>query len=201
MPYEADSGDFEIALGGDSILTRRLQVFREDRFLGLRDLWRSSDAGFINLESGVVHRYLEGHHNVGGMYMTTEPHLLEDLRWLGVNMVSSAARTPSTMARRAFSQPWGTSTKRRSRTPGPGDTSGKRGAQRTSTHPAGEWPSSRVQPTSGRGQSRATSGRTPTAARATAPSGGARSTRCPKTSWRWPGSLAALSERAATTTA
>ncbi len=90
MTYEADSGDFEIALGGDSILTRRLQVFREDRFLGLRDLWRSSDAGFINLESGVVHRYLEGHHNVGGMYMTTEPHLLEDLRWLGVNMVSSA---------------------------------------------------------------------------------------------------------------
>ena len=58
MPYEAESGNFEIALGGDCILTRRLQVFREEAFLNLRHLWQSSDIGFINLESGVVHRYL-----------------------------------------------------------------------------------------------------------------------------------------------
>ena len=90
MSYEAGLGNFEIALGGDSILTRRLQVFREKPFLDLRDLWTGSDVGFINLESGVVHRYLEGHHNVGGMYMTTEPHLLEDLTWFGINMVSCA---------------------------------------------------------------------------------------------------------------
>ena len=38
-----------------------------------------------------VSKYLEGHHWVsGGTYMTTEPHLLEDRKWLGVNLVSCA---------------------------------------------------------------------------------------------------------------
>ena len=90
MLYEAESGEFEIALAGDCLITRRLDVFREERFLMLRDLWKTADAGFINLESGVVHRYLEGHHNLGGMYMTVEPHILDDLKWFGINMVSCA---------------------------------------------------------------------------------------------------------------
>lgn len=60
MLDEAESGEFEIALAGDCLITRRLDVFREERFLMLRDLWKTADAGSINLESGVVHRYLEG---------------------------------------------------------------------------------------------------------------------------------------------
>ena len=90
MLYDSESGTFKLALAGDCILTRRLSVFREDRFLRLREIFREADVGFANLES-TVHEYLRGHHNVQeGSYTTTEPSLLRDLKWLGINMVSCA---------------------------------------------------------------------------------------------------------------
>lgn len=90
MLYEAESGDFVIALLGDIMPTRRLSVFREQRYLDLRGILASADAAFANLET-CVHRYLEGHHGMsGGTYMTTEPGLLEDLKWLGISAVSCA---------------------------------------------------------------------------------------------------------------
>jgi len=67
-----------------------LAVFGEERYLKLREICVSADATFANLETA-VHRYLEGHQNIsGGTYMTTEPQLLEDLKWLGVSLVSTA---------------------------------------------------------------------------------------------------------------
>lgn len=90
MLYDAERGDFSMMLLGDVMPTRRLAVFGEERYLQLRNLCIGADATFANLETS-VHRYLEGHHNIsGGTYMTTEPHLLEDLKWLGVNLVSTA---------------------------------------------------------------------------------------------------------------
>lgn len=90
MLYDSESGDFTISLLGDVMPTRRLAVFREERYLQLREILTSSDATFANLET-CVHEYLEGHQGIsGGTYMTTEPHLLEDLRWLGVSLVSCA---------------------------------------------------------------------------------------------------------------
>lgn len=90
MLYESEAGDFNMALAGDCILTRRLSVFREDRFLKLRDLFHGADVGFANFESS-VHKLLEGHLNLSeGTYVTTEPSLLEDLRWFGINVVSCA---------------------------------------------------------------------------------------------------------------
>jgi poly-gamma-glutamate synthesis protein (capsule biosynthesis protein) len=90
MLYDAERGDFSLMLLGDVMPTRRLAVFEEERYLQFRDLCSGADATFANLETA-VHRYLEGHQNIaGGTYMTTEPHLLEDLKWLGVNFVSTA---------------------------------------------------------------------------------------------------------------
>ena len=90
MLYESERGDFSMMLLGDVMPTRRLAVFGEERYLKLREVCTSTDATFANLETA-VHRYLEGHQNIsGGTYMTTEPHLLEDLKWLGVNLVSTA---------------------------------------------------------------------------------------------------------------
>ncbi len=90
MLYESESATFTIALAGDCILTRRLSIFREDRFLKLREIIRGADAGFTNFES-CVHNYLEGHQNLsGGTYITTEPALLEDIKWLGINMMACA---------------------------------------------------------------------------------------------------------------
>ncbi|MGE5853983.1 MAG: CapA family protein [Deltaproteobacteria bacterium] len=90
MLYDAERGEFSLMLLGDVMPTRRLSVFGEERYLQLRNICLSADATFANLET-CVHRYLEGHHNIaGGTYMTTEPHLLEDLTWLGVTFVSTA---------------------------------------------------------------------------------------------------------------
>lgn len=88
--YEAETSRTSIALAGDVLLTRPLAVFREERYLKLRELLHASDARFCNLEAS-VHRYLDGPHaqrQGGGTYMTTEPRLLEDLKWLGVNMLA-----------------------------------------------------------------------------------------------------------------
>jgi poly-gamma-glutamate synthesis protein (capsule biosynthesis protein) len=90
MTYSSAKGNFRVALAGDCMLTRRLSVFDEPEFLALRDLFRSCDAGFVNMES-VVRRPDEGTPGVTrGTYMTTPPELLADLSWFGVNMCSTA---------------------------------------------------------------------------------------------------------------
>ena len=90
MLYDAERGDFSLMFLGDVMPTRRLAVFDEARYLKLRTICTGADATFANFET-CVHRYLEGHQNIsGGTYMTTEPQLLEDLKWLGVNFVSTA---------------------------------------------------------------------------------------------------------------
>jgi len=69
---------------------RRLAVFREPGFLGLREVLQSADARFANLESMVV-RYVEGTPALRtGTHMVTEPELLEDIKWFGFNMLSCA---------------------------------------------------------------------------------------------------------------
>jgi poly-gamma-glutamate capsule biosynthesis protein CapA/YwtB (metallophosphatase superfamily) len=86
----SDSGPLSIAFGGDCLLTRSLSVFREPRFLELQRLITGCDAGFVNLDAS-VHTYLDGphaQHDGGGTYMTTEPRLLQDLRWMGINLLS-----------------------------------------------------------------------------------------------------------------
>jgi poly-gamma-glutamate synthesis protein (capsule biosynthesis protein) len=90
MSYDAEKGNFTIALAGDTMLTRKLTPFREEHFLKLREILRSADAGFANLE-GTVHTWDEGTPGITqGTFMTTDPKLLEDLKWLGINMVSCA---------------------------------------------------------------------------------------------------------------
>lgn len=90
MLYNAEKGDFTVALTGDCMLTRRLSVFNEERFLSLAQVLREADAAFTNLE-GTVHTWAEGTPGITqGTFMTTDPKLLEDLKWLGINIVSCA---------------------------------------------------------------------------------------------------------------
>jgi poly-gamma-glutamate synthesis protein (capsule biosynthesis protein) len=82
-----------IALLGDIMMTRSVSVFREPEYLKMRDMLNAADAVFANFES-CVHPYLDDPHqqrNEGGSYVTTEPHLLHDLKWLGVNMVAAGS--------------------------------------------------------------------------------------------------------------
>jgi poly-gamma-glutamate synthesis protein (capsule biosynthesis protein) len=89
-PYRASTGDLRLSLCGDVMLTRRLAVFDEDHYLALRSLLREADGVFANFES-TARRYSEGSPGfTEGTHMTTEPRLLEELKWLGVTFVSSA---------------------------------------------------------------------------------------------------------------
>jgi poly-gamma-glutamate capsule biosynthesis protein CapA/YwtB (metallophosphatase superfamily) len=90
VPYEAEKGNFMLALAGDTMLTRKLIPFKEENFLRLREILRGADAAFANLE-GTVHTWDEGTPGITqGTFMTTDPKLLEELKWLGINMVSCA---------------------------------------------------------------------------------------------------------------
>ena len=90
MIYQAEQGNLTIALAGDTMLTRKLTPFKEERFLQLREILRNADASFANLE-GTVHTWDEGTPGITqGTFMTTDPKLLEDLKWLGINLVACA---------------------------------------------------------------------------------------------------------------
>src|SRR5258707_776019 len=90
MIYQAETGNFTIALAGDTMLTRKLTPFTEPRFLALREILRSADAAFANLED-TVHGWDEGTPGITqGTFMTTDPNLLEDLKWLGINLICCA---------------------------------------------------------------------------------------------------------------
>ncbi len=90
MIYHAQSGDLNIALTGDSMPTRHLTPFTEDGYLALVELLRGADCAYTNLET-TVRRDHEGLHDLSqGTLMSTPPELLEDLKWLGVNLVSCA---------------------------------------------------------------------------------------------------------------
>ena len=90
MLYDADAGDLDVALAGDLMLTRKISMAREPRFLALRDLLNKSDASFANLE-GSVRNWDEGTPGITvGTYMTTPPELLDEVKWLGIKIVSCA---------------------------------------------------------------------------------------------------------------
>jgi poly-gamma-glutamate capsule biosynthesis protein CapA/YwtB (metallophosphatase superfamily) len=91
--YDSERGDCTIALAGDSMLTRKLSGFTEGRYQALAALLRGVDACFSNLES-TVRGWDEGSPAISrmgrGTFMTTEPWLVQEMRWLGINLVSCA---------------------------------------------------------------------------------------------------------------
>ena len=90
MVYEAESGDILLALTGESLITRAMKPFREPKFLELRDLLYSADVRFTNLEM-LFHNYEDPPtYRPGGTYMRCDPRYIEDLKWLGINIVGTA---------------------------------------------------------------------------------------------------------------
>ena len=90
MLYGAESGDFQIILTGDSIITRKMSVFREPEFLELVNLLRGSDVTVTNAEI-LFHNYEDPPTATsGGTYMRAEPGLIDELGFLGIDMVACA---------------------------------------------------------------------------------------------------------------
>ena len=81
------TGDFTMALTGDSIITRPLSPYTEPEFLEMIELIRSSDMAFTNLEM-LFHDYEPYPMAVsGGTYMRGNPKLAKELVWAGFDMV------------------------------------------------------------------------------------------------------------------
>ena len=93
MLYDSENGNCKIALTGDSMLTRKLSTFSEERYQALVNLMRGADACFTNLES-TVRAWDEGSPAISrmgrGTFMTTEPSLVQEMKWMGINLLSCA---------------------------------------------------------------------------------------------------------------
>ena len=92
MLYEEESGEITIALTGDSLVSRRLTPYREPRYLAMVETLRNADVSITNSET-LFHRF-EGaptwDAGPGGTYVATEPSIIEDLKWMGFDMVAAA---------------------------------------------------------------------------------------------------------------
>ena len=90
MPYQSNSRSGTLVFAGDVMPSRVLKPYTEPKYLELLELLRGSDATIANLETVV--RYPEdGHPNFTmGTPMTTPPALLDDLKWMGFQLMSIA---------------------------------------------------------------------------------------------------------------
>ena len=87
--YDAESGDMTLVAGGDTMITRRLSVFSEPRFLELVELFRAADVGCVNLEM-LMHDFEHSPGMAGGTFTGSDPANLTELRWAGIDLVSTA---------------------------------------------------------------------------------------------------------------
>lgn len=90
MIYQAENKQIRIALAGDLMPSRTLTRFTEPDYLALVQLLRGCDVAFANLETTVRENNEGAPVFTKGTPMSTSPELLDDVKWLGVNLVSCA---------------------------------------------------------------------------------------------------------------
>ena len=90
MSYRSESGNIRMFLVGDVMPSRSLSAYDELDYLRLVDMVRGADVSFANLETTVRERH-EGTPNfTQGTPMSTPPRLLDDLKWMGFDLLSCA---------------------------------------------------------------------------------------------------------------
>ncbi|MBI4339112.1 MAG: CapA family protein [Chloroflexi bacterium] len=88
--YESESGDLLYAATGESLITRALKPYREPRYLQLRELLLSADLRTSHAEM-LFHNYeTPPTYRPGGTYMRCDPRYLEDVKWMGIQIMSTA---------------------------------------------------------------------------------------------------------------
>lgn len=81
---------YEMALTGDSIITRKLSVYDEPDYLRMIELIRDADLAFTNIEM-LFHDYeYSPMASSGGTYMRAQPELARELSWAGFDIGSLA---------------------------------------------------------------------------------------------------------------
>lgn len=90
--YGEARGDITLALVGDAIITRRMSVFEEPDFLSMVAVLRDATVSIANLEM-LFHDYgpdIIPASTSGGAYMSADPALADELKWMGFDMVALA---------------------------------------------------------------------------------------------------------------
>jgi poly-gamma-glutamate synthesis protein (capsule biosynthesis protein) len=90
MIYQSQSGNICMVLAGEVMPSRRLTPFTEPDYVAAIELIRAGDVAFTNLETVVRLRDEGTPAFTRGTPMTTAPTLLEDLKWMGFNLMSTA---------------------------------------------------------------------------------------------------------------
>ena len=88
--YDSERGDISIAVAGDAMITRRMRPFQEAGFLKLVEILRRADVSIVNLEM-LFHDYESSWQWSGATYTRSDPHNLDELKWMGVNAVTTAS--------------------------------------------------------------------------------------------------------------
>jgi len=79
-----------VVLAGDSILNRRLSVYKDPAYLAMFDMIRHSDAAFTNFETLIDNYEFPGAAMSGGAYQTSPPWIVDELKWAGFKLLSVA---------------------------------------------------------------------------------------------------------------
>lgn len=88
----SNPADWSIAIAGECMVTRPFSKHQEAEFLGVQQLFDESDATYAHLEMNLGdHRELHpGRGDWYGSYMLAEAALAPQLKWLGVDVMSTA---------------------------------------------------------------------------------------------------------------
>ncbi|MGE5486039.1 MAG: CapA family protein [Ignavibacteriales bacterium] len=83
-------GSISIVAAGDSVITQTMSSCPGQDLLALREIIRAADVRFTNLE--VLFNDGEGYPSAesGGTWLSAEPYLIEELKWLGFNLYACA---------------------------------------------------------------------------------------------------------------
>ena len=89
MIYNAQRRDISIAVAGDAMITRRMKAFNEENFLKLTHILKQADVSVANLEM-LFHDYESSWQWSGATYTRSDPKNLEELKWMGIDAVTTA---------------------------------------------------------------------------------------------------------------
>ena len=89
--YACERNDIDLALAGEALISQGLKMYTEPNFLKLVELIRGADVGYVHGEM-LFHNYEHPPTDKRvGTYMRCDPRFLEDLKWMGFQLVSMAS--------------------------------------------------------------------------------------------------------------
>jgi len=80
----------KVCVTGDSLISMGQAVYDEPRFLDMVETIRNNDVSFTNLETTVHDFEAYPAAQSGGTWTRADPSLIDDLQWMGFNIVSTA---------------------------------------------------------------------------------------------------------------